>query len=480
MKVFKIRNASMTSLFFDIFKSSPRLFSSEAFRSTHRTRILDQDYPAIDLGNQFQSRSLLEIYRLKWRMDAYRPRRDQMLSSFPFIEKVRKETDMNQVIELYEVLKDSNLNTDNILTISTQVALFYRFSHQQARHVKGHWKNEAVDLNRVQEATESLLKALKWNSSRFEDSQLASAVLAIASHREKVKSHQEHSKVTRAMLRFDEEIRSRDSKEFTNGDIAVIILAYGKANVRALRLFKVLRTEIMARDLVGFTVEDISKILWSYAQMKQISASLFAAIKKELLSRDIRDFSEKVLVSILWSYAMAGGNAKDLFRRFKHEIMRRGLSHFSERQLAQIVSSYAEKNRHAPDLFQGVASDLLSRGELNLDSRGLTMVARSFAKTKNFIPDLFSYIGDQAMNSNVSVHRPWEVVELLWALTEAGFLQEELHHKLKDHILCSDFTRMPDSALLLLVAVLESSHFIAPDLAAATEAELVRRSDAKS
>ena len=403
-----------------------------------------------------------------------------MLSSFPFIEKIRKETDMDQVIELYEVLKDSNLNTDNILTISTQVALFYRFSHQQARHITGSRKNEAVDLNRVQEATDTLLKALKWNSSRFKDSQLASAVLAIASHREKVKSHQEHLKVTQAMFHFDEEIRSRDSTEFTNGDIAVISLAYGKANVRAFRLFKELRTEIMARDLAGFTEGDISKILWSYAQTKQTSASLFAAIKKELLSRDVRDFSEKVLVSLLWSYAMAEGDAKDLFRRFKQEILRRGLSHFSERQLAQIVSSYAEKNRHAPDLFEGVASDLLSRSELNLDSRGLTMVARSFAKTKNFIPDIFSFIGEQAMNSDVSVHRPREVVELLWALTEAGFLQEDLHHKLTDHILCSDFTRMPDSALQLLVVVLENSHFKVPNLAAATEAELVRRSETKS
>ena len=465
----------MTYSFVNIFKCYlSRLFSSDAFRSTYRRRFSDQDYP-IDSRKGYWG--LLEAYEYKWSKDLNRPRTEQVLSSFPLMEKIKNESDIGQVFELYEVLKDSNLATDDVMTISSQVALFSRFSHQQVRHGKG---SEAVDLSRVQEATESLLKAMKWNSCHFECSQLTSAVWAIANHRVKAKSRHEHLEVTFALLHFDKEIRSRDLSEFTNGDIAVIFLAYGKAYVRAFSMFKVLRNEIMARDLADFTVEDISKILWSYAQMKQTSASLFAAIKKELLSRDLSHFSEKVIVSVLWSFAMAKGNTKDLFRSLKREILKRGLLRFSERQLAQIVSSYAEKNRHAPDLFEGVASNLLSRGELNFDSRGLRMIAKSFAKTKNFIPDLFSFIGDHVMDSDISVYHPLEAVELLWALTEAGFLQEILHHKLVDHILRCDFPELPDSALQLLVAVLENSNFKAPDLAAATEAELVRRSEAKS
>lgn len=468
LRVFKNRNAVVTLSLVNLFDSHlVRRFSSETLTNTTRTVSADGGGSGTS-AHRFRDRSLLQTYQFKREKDNNMPRNEQLLSSFPLVEKIQRETDVDQLFELYEVLKH-NSDNDNVAAISAEVALFSRFS--RLRHVKEKGNNEITDYDLVDKAAEYLLDAIKLKSSHFETTQLASAVWAMATHRVRDKSFYVH---------FDKEIRRRDPREFTNGDLAMIMRAYGKANFRAFLLYKMLRDEIMARDLASFNVEDISKIVWSYAQRKQTSAMLFASIKKELLSRDLKNVPEITLVMILWSYAMVGVNTKDLFRNFKHEILQRGLSRFSDRQLAQIVTSYAEKNMHAPDLFEGIASDLLQRGELKFDSKGLAMLATSFAKTKNYTQDLFTAIGDRVMDSNLSAYQPREVVQLFWAFTEAGFLPEALHHKLTSQILLCDFPRLQDSALEMLVTTLENSHLKAPELVTATEAELVRRSEAKS
>ena len=109
---------------------------------------------------------------------------------------------------------------------------------------------------------------------------------------------------------------------------------------------------------------------------------------------------------------------------------------------------------------------------------GVVMIANSFAKTKNYIRDLFKLIENHLMTQDLSVYEPLQLVRFLWAFTNASLMTEPLFLKLTKEILLTDFSSFNDLALEELVKSLEGSHLRAPELVAATEAELVRRSEA--
>lgn len=421
------------------------------------------------------NRRLLETFEYMQRKDRERPKREQLVSSFTLVRKIHREVDVDQLFELYEVLIQENAVTDSpgdsVAAISAQVALLSRFAALAEKQRK------MSDFHRVNTATENLINTIKEGSSHFEISHLASAVWTFATRGITDESH---------LIHFEREIRSRDSSVFTNGNIAMIVWAYAKAGFHAPILYKKMRDEILARDLSSFKVKEICDILWSYARTKQTSAKLFAALKMEILRRDLKEFDEKSLINILWSYSEFGVNLKALFRTIKYEILQRGLPCFTHRQLAQIVNCYALQNtsspttlRVAPDLYKEVSSELLQRGELTFDPLGLVMVADGFAKTKNYIREIFKAVGDRIMNDDLSVYEPIQVVRLFWAFTDAGLLTEALHHKLSNQILLYNFPKLKDATLEELVKALEKNHFKAPELVAVTEAELVRRSEAK-
>ena len=106
------------------------------------------------------------------------------------------------------------------------------------------------------------------------------------------------------------------------------------------------------------------------------------------------------------------------------------------------------------------------------------MIANSFAKTKNYIRDLFKLIENHLMTQDLSVYEPLQLVRFLWAFTNASLMTEPLFLKLTKEILLTDFSNFNDLALEELVKSLEGSRLRAPELVAATEAELVRRSEA--
>lgn len=460
---FQGRNAAV--LFFRVNSFISRLVrvsSSETERNSDRLTSLLNRTRSDHTGSP-TNRTLLETFEYMQRKDRERPKKEQLVSSFSIVRKIQMEADVHQLMELYEFVK----NEENVAAISAQVALFSRFA---ALAEKGQ-ADKATDFQLVSTSAENLLKTIKWRSRHFEHAQLASAVWHIAARGVTDKSY---------FIHFEKEIRSRDPSIFTNKDLAMIMWAYGKVQFRALLLYKQLRDEILARDLSSFKVEEICNIVWAYARTGERSAMLFAALKMEILRCDLKEFEESLLIIILWSYSVIGVNIKALFRKIKYEILRRGLPCFTYRQLAQIVGSYAQQNMSAPDLFQEVSSELIRRGELNnFEPVGLVTIADSFVKTKNFIQDVFKAIGEHLLNDDLSAYEPLHIVRLFWAFTDAGLLTKSLHEKLSNKILLCDFSTLKDISLEELVKALENSHFNAPKLVAATEAELVRRSEAK-
>ena len=409
---------------------------------------------------------LLEMLEDLQRKNRAKSRQDQLASSFSIVRKIQMETDPEELLEIYSALKnETNISHENIAVLSAQVALFNRFAFLAARQ-SGH---RLTSDDRVMAATGHLANIIRWNSNLCEPTHLATTVHGIATLELNDTSY---------FIHFEREIKSRDPSLFTNADLAMILWAYGKVQFRAKQLYKTIRDEIMARDLSTFKVKEICQFLWSYARTLEKGAKLFAVLREEIMKRDLTEFEERSLTIILWSFSEVGLNVKPLFRCIKQEILRRGLACFTYQQLAQIASSYAQQNVRSPDLFQEISSEIIERGELDFAPVGIVMIANSFAKTKNYIRDLFKLIENHLMAQDLSVYEPFQVVRLFWAFTNTATVSEPLFRKFIEEILLSDFSSLNDLALEELVKSLEASSFKAPELVAATEAELVRRSEA--
>lgn len=409
---------------------------------------------------------LVEMFEDLQKKKRTKTKQEQLASSFNMVRKIQMETDPDELLEIYDVLKnETRVDHDNMTLLSAQVALFYRFAFLAARH-SGHI---FTSDERVMAATKHLANIIRWNGKLCEPTHLASTVHGIATLGFNDISY---------FIHFEREIKSRDPSLFTNADLAMILWAYGKVQFRAKQLYKFIRDEIMARDLSTFKVKEICQFLWSYARTLEKGAKLFAALREEIMKRDLSDFEERSLTIILWSFSEVGLNVKPLFRCIKLEILRRGLACFTHQQMAQIASSYAQQNIRAPDLFQEISAEIIERGELDFAPVGLVMVVNGFAKTKNYIRDLFKLIENHLLTQNLSVYEPLQVVRILWAYSDAGVLTQRLFIKLTEEILLSDFSKLNDLCLEELVKALEVSRFMSPELVAATEVELVRRSEA--
>lgn len=460
-----------------------RLSSSETERNSDRLISL-LDRSRSDHKSSRTNGGLLDSFEYRTKRDRGRPKQEQMAGSFSIVRKINREADVEQLLELYEFVKnEENVEADNIAAISAQIALFSRFAALAEKDEL----NKSTHLHHVSTAAEDLLRMIRWRSKHFEHTQLASAVWHIAARGITEKS---------CFYHFEKEIRSRDSSVFTNKDLAMIMWGYGKAQFSSTLLFKYLRKEILARDLARFKIEEIGNILWAYVRTEEKSAMLFAAVKVEILKRDLKAFDESTLITLLCCYAADGVNIKPFLRKIKYEILRRGLPCFTYKQLSQIVGSYAQQKKSAPnqqkksapdqqknsapDLFQAVSLEFTQHRELsNFEPAWLVIIADSFARTENYIRDVFKAIEYHILDDDLSAYEPLQVVTLFWAFTEAGFLTESLHDKLSNKILLCDLSTFKDTSLEELVKALESNHFKAPTLVAATEAELVRRSEAK-
>ena len=409
---------------------------------------------------------LLEMLEDLQKKKRVKSKQDQLASSFNIVRQIQMETDPDELLEIYNALKnETNVDHENLAVLSAQVALFSRFAFLAARQ-DGY---RLTSDDRVVTATGYLANIMRWKSKLCEPTHLATTVHGIATLGLNDISY---------FIHFEREIKSRDPTLFTNADLAMILWAYGKAQFRAKHLYKIVRNEIMARDLSTFKVKEICQFLWSYARTLEKGAKLFAVLREEILRRDLTEFEERSLTIILWSFSEVGLNVKPLFRCIKQEILQRGLACFTNQQLAQIASSYAQQNIRSPDLFQEISAEIIERGDLDFAPVGVVMIANSFAKTKNYIRDLFKLIESHLMTQDLSVYEPLQLVRFLWAFTNASLMTEPLFDKLTKEILLTDFSSLNDLALEELVKSLEGSRLRAPELVAATEAELVRRSEA--
>ena len=408
---------------------------------------------------------LLEMLEDLQKKKRVKSKQDQLASSFNIVRQIQMETDPDELLEIHNALKnETNDDHENLAVLSAQVALFSRFAFLAARQ-DGY---RLTSDDRVVAATVHLANIIRWKSKLCEPTHLATTVHGIATLGLNDISY---------FIHFEREIKSCDPTSFTNADLAMILWAYGKAQFRAKHLYKIIRNEIMARDLSTFKVKEICQFLWSYARTLEKGAKLFAVLREEILRRDLTEFEERSLTIILWSFSEVGLNVKPLFRCIKQEILQRGLACFTNQQLAQIASSYAQQNIRSPDLFQEICAEIVERGDLDFAPVGVVMIANSFAKTKNYIRDLFKLIESHLMTQDLSVYEPLQLVRFLWAFTNASLMTEPLFDKLTKEILLTDFSSLNDLALEELVKSLEGSRLRAPELVAATEAELVRRSE---
>ena len=409
---------------------------------------------------------LLEMLEDLQKKRRVKSKQDQLASSFNIVRQIQMETDPDELLEIYNALKnETNVDHENLAVLSAQVALFSRFAFLAARQDGFRLTGD----DRVLTATGCLANIIRWKSKLCEPTHLATTVHGIATLGLNDISY---------FIHFEREIKSRDPTLFTNADLAMILWAYGKVQFRAKHLYKIIRNEIMARDLSSFKVKEICQFLWSYARTLEKGAKLFAVLREEILARDLPEFEERSLTIILWSFSEVGLNVKPLFRCIKQEILQRGLACFTNQQLAQIASSYAQQNIRSPDLFQEISAEIIERGDLDFAPVGVVMIANSFAKTKNYIRDLFKLIENHLITQDLSVYEPLQLVRFLWAFTNASLMTEPLFLKLTKEILLTDFSNFNDLALEELVKSLEGSCLRAPELVAATEAELVRRSEA--
>ena len=410
---------------------------------------------------------LLQMFEDLQKKTKENPQREQLVSSFCLVRKIQMETELTELLDIYDVLKnDSRIALNNLTVLYAQVALLHRLASLKAQEVQ----YKCTSDDRVISATVNLANIIRWNSRLCEPTHLASTVHGIAHLELKDLSY---------FIHFDKEIRSRNPTLFTNADLAMILWAYGKVQFRSRVLYKFVRNEIMARDLSTFHIKEICQFLWAYARTLEKGAKLFAVLREEIMERDLTKLEERSLIIILWSYAEIGLNVKPLFRCIKLEILRRGLRFFTHKQMAQIASSYAQQGIRSPELFQEIATEIIERGKLDFAPVGLVMIVNSFAKTKNYFRDLFKLIETQLLSEELSLYEPEQIVRFLRAFADAKLITRPLFYKLTDAIMVNDFSTLNDLCLEELVTALQGSHFSAPKLVAKTEAELVRRSESR-
>ena len=288
--------------------TSPSLCGGYKFKNTVTFLI-----PFIQARTLHASRQLhghlLEMLEDLQKKKRVKSKQDQLASSFNIVRQIQMETDPDELLEIYNALKnETNEDHENLAVLSAQVALFNRFAFLAARQ-DGY---RLTSDDRVVAATGHLANIIRWKSKLCEPTHLATTVHGIATLGLNDISY---------FIHFEREIKSRDPTLFTNADLAMILWAYGKAQFRAKHLYKIIRNEIMARDLSTFKVKEICQFLWSYARTLEKGAKLFAVLREEILRRDLTEFEERSLTIILWSFSEVGLNVKPLFRCIKQEIL---------------------------------------------------------------------------------------------------------------------------------------------------------------
>ena len=77
---------------------------------------------------------LLEMLEDLHRKKRVKSKQDQLASSFNIVRQIQKETDPDELLEIYNALKnETNVDHENLAVLSAQVALFSRFAFLAAR-----------------------------------------------------------------------------------------------------------------------------------------------------------------------------------------------------------------------------------------------------------------------------------------------------------------------------------------------------------
>ena len=77
---------------------------------------------------------LLEMLEDLQKKKRVKSKQDQLASSFNIVRQIQKETDPDELLEIYNALKnETNVDHENLAVLSAQVALFSRFAFLAAR-----------------------------------------------------------------------------------------------------------------------------------------------------------------------------------------------------------------------------------------------------------------------------------------------------------------------------------------------------------
>ena len=372
-------------------------------------------------------------------------------------ERVKSAKSVKELLQIYRTLKSD-------LTPTDAVRLLFRMARVSLRSRDGYRRDRYTMKN-----LEFLLADIKHCSAGYSHRQLADIIWSTSKLGIGEKSgHFGH---------YEREIICRDLSLFSNIDLAMILWGYGKMHAKAPHLYTVIRKELMSRGLSCFSLYELCQVVWSFVRNMEQSAKLFAQIKDEVMKRgNLKELNRKGLVMLLWSYAESGVNVFSLFQVLKKEILQRGVSTFNQEQLSQIVWSFANQNMKAPELFNEIEKTITSRDDLLLDKQGLVMISWAFAKTDNPSERIFQHIEQKLMSMELQGFTAPQHVRLLWAFTKSGKLKKRVLVRLSEAILLQDFAQFTEGPLEELVYSLKNCPFAVPELVAATEAELMRRS----
>lgn len=278
--------------------------------------------------------------------------------------------------------------------------------------------------------------------------------------------------------KFESIIESiEDFSEFSNGDLAMILWAYGKANISAPVVFNIIRKEIDKRGFESFSTRDICQMLWACARVEKRTVKLFASVSITLEERDMTKFNNQDIIMLLWAFSEGGLNVRSLFRLFRNELLSSTrLAEYSARDLSVILWSFANRGLRAPELFAAVEKELLRRSKVNLDEQSLVMIAWSFAHTDNKSPSLFQFVEAEIASTNLAEWSLHRLVRIFWAFTKSGLLSVKVCNSITSAMVGHDFSELSQSEIEEMVDILQYCKLkIPPRVVSLVEKELMKR-----
>lgn len=229
--------------------------------------------------------------------------------------------------------------------------------------------------------------------------------------------------------------------KFENRGLVTVLWSFTKTGNGSKELLEKFQEEILSRDVKEFSSDHLAQFLWSFTQKVHVPGNkLFKITEKEILQRPLRDLSDYCIKMLLWSFAKAGLDEEEdneLFLRLSAEIILRGVRDFDTEELSMLAWAFAKRCPKAVEIFDLVEEELYFRGISKFGNRELSLLLWSFAKSGHVRIELFIKCQNVLISRDLSLLKTDQLSQLVWAFGRLPLLKLDLLREAESEVLCN-------------------------------------------